>query len=530
MTAHRAFYITQGSLAVWQSDKSELRQLRQFPDNDEGRRRFDAYLAQHYEQTSFIVIDVIEEEFAPDTLPKLGMRDRAALLQRRLQRKFPGTPFRLPVYQGVRSRGSDEAVVVHSAISNQELLNSWLQVILRHEIPLTGVFSVPLMAPQLLKCLHKTSLPALLITQHQQHKLRQVFMNNGHVQSARLSQSMSISENEYPQFVLTEIGRSRRYLERTRLLNSIEQLDVYMVAEGSLAERILECAQSDSPLQIHFLRPDVAAKRVGIRSIPEPDHLEALYLAVSFRRRPKYSYAVSGESRFWQMRRLRNAFIGIAVAGAATFSVLSGLQLSDAWMIGNQAATIDRQYTNLSEAFRRENERFNPIEAGSHEMKLAVDTGDFILSNRLPVPWVMQQLGFVMGNYPDVKILTLDWSTESAESETRPRSRRGDEPMPVPVPAVTAINASMIADITPFDGNMRKAFARIDALVEELHERTAFSNVVAVEYPLDARPQSSISGEIVGEQGAGTARFRLELRFPVEPEAASDSEANDESV
>jgi hypothetical protein len=230
------------------------------------------------------------------------------------------------------------------------------------------------------------------------------------------------------------------------------------------------------------------------------------------------------------MRRLRNAFIGIAVAGAATFSVLSGLQLSDAWMIGNQAAAIDRQYTNLSEAFRRENERFNPIEAGSHEMKLAVDTGDFILSNRLPVPWVMQQLGFVMGNYPDIKILTLDWSTESAESETRPRPRRGDEPMPVPVPAVTAINASMIADITPFDGNMRKAFARIDALVEELHERTAFSNVVAVEYPLDARPQSSISGEIVGEQGTGTARFRLQLRFPVEPEAASDSEANDESV
>lgn len=530
MVAQRAFYVTQESLAVWHNDKSELRQAEVFADDDAGLRKFDAYLAANCEQSCFIVIDVIEEEFAPDTIPRLGMRDRAALLQRRLQRKFPGTPYRLPVYQGTKGRGSDEAVVVHSAISNHELLDPWLQIILRHEVALTGVFSVPLLAPDLLNCLRKTASPALLITQHQQHRLRQAFIHNGHVQSARLSQSMSISDEEYPQFVLTEIGRSRRYLERTRLLSSMEQLDVYIVADSNLAERILECAQSDSPLQIHFIKPEAAAKRVGISSIPTSDRLELLYLARSFRRRPKHSYAVSGEARFWHMRRLRGAFIGAAVFVAAACSVMSGLHLSEAWLIKRQSAEIDRQYTQLNEAFRRENERLDPIEADSHEMKLAVDTGDFILSNRLPVPWVMQQLGFVMGNYPDVKILTLGWSVESAALDAPSRTRRGDTPMPVPVPAVTAINASMIADIAPFDGNMRKAFARIDALVEELEERTAFSDVVAVEYPLDARPQSSISGEIVGEDDNGTARFRLRLRFPVEAAIASTSEASDESV
>lgn len=333
MSAYRAFYVTQGSLAVWQNGKSGLRQAEVFADNDEGLRQFDAYLAEYFEQTSFIVIDVIEEEFAPDTIPKLGMRDRAALLQRRMQRKFPRTPYRLPVYQGRKSRGSDEALVVHSAISNHELLDPWLQIILRHEVALTGVYSVPLMAAELLKCLHKTSLPALLLTQHQQHKLRQVFLHHGHVQSARLSQSVAIADDDYPQFVLTEIGRSRRYLERSRLLSAMEQLDVYIVAEADLAERILERAQSDSPLQIHFIRPEVAAKRAGVGSILQPDRLEVLYLAMSFRRRPKYSYAVSGEARFWHMRRLRNALIGAAVATAAACSIFSGLYLSDTWFL-----------------------------------------------------------------------------------------------------------------------------------------------------------------------------------------------------
>jgi len=68
-----------------------------------------------------------------------------------LQRKFPRTSYRLPIYQGRKSRGSDEALVVHSAVTNHELLDPWLQIMSNHEVPLTGIYSVPLMAPQLLR-------------------------------------------------------------------------------------------------------------------------------------------------------------------------------------------------------------------------------------------------------------------------------------------------------------------------------------------------------------------------------------------
>lgn len=521
MAANRAFYVTQGSLTNWQHRRSGASQAKVFADSDDGLREFDSFLTENGDQASFIVIDVIEEEFSPDTIPKLGIRDRAALMRRRMQRKFPRTPYRLPIYQGKNSRDPDEALVVHSAITNHELLDPWLQIILRHEIPLTGIFSVPLMAPELMRRLHKTSVPVMVLTQHQEFKLRQVFLQDGHVKSARLSQSPAITDAEYPQFVLTEIGRSRRYLERTRLLSGMEQLDVYIVAEASLAERILECAESDSPLQIHFIKPEVAASRIGTNATLAPDRLEALYIAMSFMRQPKYDYAVSGESRYWHMLRLRNAVIGTAVAAAAVCSVFSGLYLSDTWALKKQTARIETQLTRLTDTYRRENEQFDPIKADSHEMKLAVDTGDFILANRLPVPWVMQQIGLVMGSYPDIRIQSLDWQAESATPENPIRQRPGDRPMPVPVPAITAVNADITAVISPFDGNMRNAFERINALVADLEKRTAFSNVVAIEYPVDARPQSSISGEIVGTDNADVARFRLRLRYPVEPETVA---------
>ncbi len=530
MGAHRAFYVTQGSLSVWQDGKERQAEPLTFADNDAGLRAFDAYLADSREHVSFVVIDVIEEEFALERIPKLGLRDRGSLIRRRLQRKFPRTPYRMPLYQGVASPGENEAAVVHCAITNHELLDPWLQVMQRHEVPLTGVFSVPLMAPQLLAKLHKPSGPVMLITQHQGHKLRQVFMHDGHVRSARLSQSPPMADDGYPQFVITEIGRSRRYLERNRMLSGMQQLDVYIITEPKLAERVLAEAQSDSPLKMHFIKPQTAAKHVGLQAPPAADRLESLFLAMAAQRRPKRSYAVSGESRFWYMRRLRHAVIGASVATAAVCSVLSALYFSDAWFLKARSAEIETQLVQLTETFRRENEQFDPIKADSHEMKLAVDTGDFILANRLPVPWVMQQLGLVMGNYDDVQILNLGWAAEAPAPEAPARQARPGESLPVPVPAITTVTADITADITPFDGNMRRAFARIDALAADLRERTAFSDVSVVAYPLDPRPQSALAGEIVKNGTVEAARFRLRLRYPVQPEAASDVEMNNDSV
>ncbi|MGB5344766.1 MAG: hypothetical protein WBN23_01245, partial [Woeseia sp.] len=382
MPAERAFYITQGSLTVWQRRAMKPDNGIVFADNDRGLREFDAYLAANVATVSFVLADVIEEEFAQDRMPRLGMRDRKALLERRVRNKFPRTQYRLPIYHGRESKTSDDDIVFHSAISNEELLDPWLGIILQHEIPLTGIFSVPLMAPELLARYQKDASPTMLLTQHQGDKLRQVYVRDGQVQSARLSQSPPIDADDYAQFVVTELNRSRRYLERTRLLSSIEPLHAYIVTDKAVAERIIASAKSDSPLQIHIINQDAAAKALGRRRGLAADRLELLYLAMPFRRRPRHSYAVSGETRFWRMRQLRHATIAAAVSIAALFSVLSSLHLSDAWLLRQRSAAIENQLTQLTETYRRENDQFDPIRAGSHEMKLAVDTGDFILANR----------------------------------------------------------------------------------------------------------------------------------------------------
>ncbi len=521
MTIERAFYVTQGSLSVWTKGQGGLERVAVFSDDDEGLHEFDVYVAQFPQKTSAMLIDVIEEEFALETIPKLGLRDRNSLIDRRRQRKYRRTTYSQSQYQGKADHGNDEFAVLHSAISNHELLDPWMQAILRHQVPLSGVYSVPLMAPAVFRRLFHASRPALFVAPHQGNKLRQVFIKDGKLKTARLTQSPGIDEDAHAQFIVTEARRSRRYLERLRLLSGMEILDVCVVANSEMAERLEALATGETSLQFSFVDRGTAAGKLHTHAQLPSDRFEVAYLASLFQSRPKSSYANSGENRYWIMRRVRHAIIGMSTGVAAVCTALAAFYFSDAWLLQSRVSEIELQVAQLTETFRREHEKFNPIQAGSHEMKLAVDTGDYILRNRLPVPWVMNQLGAVLGDYPGIHVRELNWIAESPPPPDREVSRRRDRPMPVRVPEIITVGAEITADIRPFDGDMRQAFARIDRLAADLQDRTDFSRAVTVEYPINASTSAAVTGEI-GVTSSDFARFRIRVTYDVVAPEVSD--------
>jgi hypothetical protein len=194
----------------------------------------------------------------------------------------------------------------------------------------------------------------------------------------------------------------------------------------------------------------------------------------------------------------------------------------------DRATGVESQVAQLAEAFRRENEKFNPIKAGSHEMKLAVDTGDFILDNRVPVPWVMNQISVVLNAYPEIHVRELRWEADTPLANGQ--ARRGNRPMPVPIHPVTSVSAVMTADISPFDGDMRGAFQRINQLTRDLERETDFTKTFTVEYPFNANPAASVSGEITNTASAEFARFRLNLTYDVTRALTGAGEGNDDAV
>jgi len=529
VSVERIFYVTQGSLSIWVPEGGRLTEVAVFTDDDDGLRQFEAYQQNVAEKPSTMLIDVVEEEFALETIPKLGIRDRNSLIARRCQNKFRRTPYRQSIFQGKAGRDSGEFNVLHSAVSNHELVDPWLQIILQHRTPLSGVYSVPLIAPSIFKQLFGSHRAVMFVAPHQGRRLRQVFMDNGHLRSARMSQAPAIDDDAYAQFIISETLRSRSYLERTRLLNNMQVLEVCVVANRELADRITELSSGNESLDYSFIDPAAAGKKLLGRELAAPDHFEETYLAHVAARRPKQDYARAGENRYWYMRRARQVILGGAAAVAAACSIMAGVLLSDTWFLHGQVKAIQAQVAQLSETFRRENEKFDPIKADSHEMKMAVDTGDFILENRLPVPWVMNQVGVVLGDFPDIQVRELRWQVDVPQSDAPP-PRRGDRPMPIPIHPVTSISAVMTAEIAPFDGNMRKAFERIDQLTRDLERKTDFTNSFTVEYPFNDNPAASVSGEISDAVTTELASFRLSLTYQVPGATDNSGEGSDDTV
>lgn len=517
MATHRFFYVTQDHLVVWMQRRGAFIEVARFRNSDEGFRRFSSHLREDSQTQSLVLVDVIEEEFSVDSIPKLPLNDRNALIDRRLSRKYSRTPYRLAHFQGTRGGGSDVQEALYSAVSNDELLNPWLEVVGEHATPLVGIFSVPLLGARLLSKIRKPAGNALLLSQHQGNKLRQTYLRDGKLKSARLSQAPDIASAEYGEYVFDEILRSRRYLERTRLLGVTEDIDVYMITDSETADRIISSDKGKMPLHFHFIAPEAVTKTLKLQHVPETAHLETVYFSIAARGRNGHNYAVQGETRFHRLSQVRRVLISTALAASLACSLIAGSNLMVGFEFRGSTALLERQIRQMEETFRRENDRFAPLRADSHEMKMAVDTGDYILANRLPVSWVMRQLGQVFGEYPQIQIDELRWQTETpaADGGANARRRPGEAPQAVSIKPVRTISAEVSGQIVPFDGNMRNAFSIIGHLEDSLRQRTAFEQVSTTEFPLDASSTSSVSGELVNKGGQQFAHFRMRLSLNV---------------
>jgi len=518
MAVRRFFYVTQDSLVVWIAVGQTVSEETRFPSSDEGYGLFSSYLERVPHKRTLMVVDVIEEEFSTDSLPAVSGSDRKNLMERRLKKRFSRTPYRVGVYLGKRRRASDSFNAVYTAITNHELVDPWVEIITRHKTPLVGITSIPLISVDLLKEFRKPAENSMLVTQHQGGRLRLVFIKSGQAVSARLSRDLSSEGDGFGAALISEIVQSRKYLQRSRQIGANDPLDVYFIADEQAVSSAFD--ESQANFEAHIIDFREAAKQLRITGESTPGNMEALYLSRCIRKRPRLEYVLRDRVDYSMLLRARNLAIGAATAGAVAFSVAAGIYLTGAFVFRNQTQTIDAQIAQMEETYRREHDEFEPLRADSHEMKLAVDTGDYILRNSLPIEWVMSQVGLVMGGQPDMHIDRLSWELESATdpNETNTTRRRNDKDMPVNIPQAAAVTANLSGEIRPYDGNLRQAFEKIDTLASSLQQNTAFERVAVAEYPIDARPGAALSGEVRRKDDNQLASFSLTLTLRIEDE------------
>ena len=471
---------------VW--DGGDLLDAQYFNNDANGRDQFSEFLKLHRHPT-YLLVDVIEEDFRQETVPHLTGKNRHELIERKFEQYYRNTTFRQArvLHRQLEGRRDDE--MLFSALTNPQRISPWLDTLLANHIPLIGIHSLPNTSLPLLKDINSDHV--LLLSWEKHAGLRQTYFNQKRLHFSRLTPVGS--SNSFSESVATETPRTQQYLKSLSLPPPGEVLDVYIVCHAD-DKQAIESQLEDTP-DLHYFYLDIQTlgKSFKAKTIYPDSDATRLFLHLLATKPSVSHYANSTHTHFYLLWKIRWIFYGLA-ATAATLSMLwSGLSvlqgrdfLSETEPLLTQAAQLTREAEDLKRQF--------PVTTiPAADMKTAVALTRK-LYNYTPLPEViLSGLSTVLDQYSRIHPNKIAWQMSAADAP----------PSQYPAQVIT-----LDGELVDFGTDYRSALAYLDGFQLALTQQGYA--VTAQKLPLDLSPKGSISGEIQAKSEKSAA-FTLKL-------------------
>ncbi|MHB1591107.1 MAG: hypothetical protein ACYCTW_06195, partial [Sulfuricella sp.] len=297
-------YLTNNQLTAYRWERGSLSSGHTFPNDETGWAAFSLHLAGSQNTPTYLLADLIEEDFQLGNLPHVLGRSRRTLVQRRLGQLYRDTPYRQAIQQGREEHGRKDDRMLFSALTNVELLKPWLDAILKQKAPLAGIYSPALLSAALIKKLGLASDNLLLVT-HQSSGLRQSFFQGSALKFSRLTPLADHNPDTVADTTARETANTRQFLASARLLPRGATLDAVILAHGEGLQR-LQSACQDMPAMVHrFLDLADAAALLGLKNPGSVSLCDPLFLSLLGHAIPASYYAQAQQTRcfrLWQAR------------------------------------------------------------------------------------------------------------------------------------------------------------------------------------------------------------------------------------
>ncbi len=519
--ARRVFYLDGQHLSVYEWSRGTAQAGRVFRIGDQGLGEFARYLRGTVNVSAFLLVDVVEEEYRRDTLPHVMGQDRQSLIRHRARRIFRDTPYWYAELQGRESGGRRDDIVLYTALSNDGLLAPWLELMGQHQVPLVGIYSLPLLSAGLLRHLNPVSDHALVVSLQGPGRLRQSFFQGVHLKISRLAHLSAAQAPLEVAAILEEVEKLRRYLSSLRLLSRGGSLDVYLLGYGEMLVELARETLSTGPVRYHLIDTAELAWRLGMNGDLVSPYAESLFVQLLLRNRPANHYATPDQTHYFAMRRVRVAMLAASVVLMFGSVLWSGLQWVEGMMYRDRSAVARQQASHYTRRYEQARAAMPDVPAEPAELKAAVDTARTLDRTRAsPVPTIML-LGQVLGEYPALRVNQLEWrvgqdpgsqpgSAGIGRTGGRGVAQQGTGAV-VGVPVVAPEVAVVRGQVFPFDGDFRKALEMVEGFAQALSGRQGVQDVEVLSMPLNVSPKESLKGDVGARPAADRARFSVRV-------------------
>lgn len=372
MKANRLLYLSAHQLIAYHWQSGKLTAEGQFATTPDGHLGFADYIARN--RTSFfsILANVSEEGFQIETIPFLQGADRKAIIVRKIGQLFFNATLTASLSLGhTKDKRKNERVML-AALTNSEFFSPWLKAIGSAGAALSGIYSLPLLAPSLLKKLRLGEDQYLLLTVQDQ-SIRQSYFEKGELHFSRLTPLQNSSIGGIAQTFSSETLKLQQYLASQRLIGRNQSITAHILAHSSALKAIQNSCVNTPTIQYNILDIEECASKTGLRT-PLPDtHCEPLFLNLLVTTPPRIQFADDTLRHDYHLGQVRSALHSVGALALLGCLLFSGKLWYESHTITQETQAL-RTETRLSQD--RYNEivkTFPPIPTDNETLRRVID-------------------------------------------------------------------------------------------------------------------------------------------------------------
>ncbi|MEQ1628997.1 MAG: hypothetical protein ABL873_00650 [Gallionella sp.] len=449
---------------------------REFGDSADDRADFADFL-RHIKCPTYLLTDLIEEDFRLEVTPHLTGSNHSALIKRKFDQFYRGTPFQQATVLQRQSTGRRDDEMLFSALTNPSLVTPWVDILLAHKVPLAGIYSVPQISLPLIQD-HPSS-HLLLITWNKFAGLRETYFSSHRLQISRLT---PITKGlNFQDAVAEELGRTYQYLKSLSLLPAGQVLDVRIVGHSNDLIELQTRLPRSEDMRYDFVDLATLAKKLGSDAQTRDSDANHVFLQQLAAKQPKTQYGNDEHTRYFTLWQLRRALLWFSVALFAG-SLIWALQVTQLDNTPDQSA-VDAV---LEQAQRITAEKDHILRAlpktqvSPSDIKAAVTTLHTLLERSSTPQEFITPLSLALSKFNKVELDGLDWKTSATE------------------PVAPNTDATVPAQVLTLKAHLNNGFTSTRASMEYLDqfkyalEKLGYQ-VTITNRPLDFSPQGSLS-------------------------------------
>jgi len=500
--------------------RGRLSECRVFPAGAAGLTEFDAYLDGSRGTPVLVMVDAVEEEYRFEMLPHASGSDRSELVGRRLKQLFRNTPYCAASLQGRDTGKRRDDLYLFFALTNPELVEDWLKIVRAHELPVAGVYLLPLVSRAAVEKLRLQSTNLLLVSRHGSG-LRLTFFRQGQLRISRLTRAESDESQGATAIYTEEVANTRLYLHALRVMSLEEPLTVVLLdRDDSMADLATAIAREVTNVQVARLSPPDIVARLGIPADTLAASPDALFLHLLGSRPPQGNLAPAPVTATFHEYQIRRALYGLAGATAAVTLAWTALNAWQIYDLRSERSLAELQTSQYQRRYQEVTGQFPPAPTSPDDLVRSVEVAERIRKNVRDPAAALSLLGRTLEQFPQFTLKSVGWRYGTRDIGVDGAVARRPEAKPDPAQAPGSAvglrreSAVIDAEVRPFDGNFRQAIADINAFAQRLRASSGVAEVIVTELPLNVSPTTALSGSTADpERSATSAPFRMVVVF-----------------